>query len=295
MMLWPWGASKFAPSARSSRTGTSSRAGALAVSGTRPAILLSSSCAAWETGSRNSVAPGAASAGALANGLYTGQSGGPRATETGRQMDEITTAWRYTAAVDPARRRTLAAPGRFINLVSLVATDIRDVHVRVRDGKDPGLKDCMQPIFTFHLPSTGDALFNGPFGLRAQYFLDPWNGLAANGVVISKLAPSLVQSVHGDESTDLSSLDVFKSLHAASAKLWIIEDGTQFADTPIGLAVKRWSEAAQNGNELAQFGILAPVPRRFEVKGALLDSHGHEVVPKTKVGRHFEIHSYGYS
>ena len=45
-----------------------------------------------------------------------------------------------------------------------------------------------QPIFTLELKGSGDALFNGPFGYRAQYLLGPNIGLAANAALLAALA-----------------------------------------------------------------------------------------------------------
>ncbi len=61
------------------------------------------------------------------------------------------------------------------------------------------------------------------------------------------------------------------------------------------LAVVRWAEAAENHVELAQWGICAPAVEKFEVKGALIDPFGNEVVPARKIGRHYDIHNYGFS
>jgi hypothetical protein len=61
------------------------------------------------------------------------------------------------------------------------------------------------------------------------------------------------------------------------------------------LAVPSWVAEARRGVELAALGLQAQVAKRFEVKGALLTEEGHEVVPASKVRRHFQIHQFGYS
>ena len=64
---------------------------------------------------------------------------------------------------------------------------------------------------------------------------------------------------------------------------------------PVDLSVEPWQTEARRGVRLACWGLAAPVVTRFEVKGALMDSYFNEVVPSRKVGRHFDIHHYGYS
>ena len=78
--------------------------------------------------------------------------------------------WKYTDLVSETRRAALAAPGSFEELVRLVTEDARDIRAQARRGMDPGLTGCIQAIFSLELPDTGDALFNGPWGYRAQYW-----------------------------------------------------------------------------------------------------------------------------
>lgn len=42
-------------------------------------------------------------------------------------------------------------------------------------------------------------------------------------------------------------------------------------------------------------GLCAPEGTRLEIKGALLDPHGPEVVPCTKILRRLELHRFGFS
>jgi hypothetical protein len=35
--------------------------------------------------------------------------------------------------------------------------------------------------------------------------------------------------------------------------------------------------------------------REFEIKGALIDPAGHEVIPEHKIRRHYHIHDFGFS
>lgn len=210
-------------------------------------------------------------------------------------MQNILCAWKYTELVSEARRAALAAPGSFKKLVCLVTADACAISARARSGWDHGLTDCVQPIFTLEVPNAGDPLFNGPWGYRAQYLASPYEGLAANGMLLASLAPKLLAAIDLSVAPELEKIDVCASLHAASAKLWIQEDFLRMINPPSHLAVERWVTEACRGAELASLGLWAPTEIKFEVKGAFLDPYGNEIVPHRKIRRHYEIHHYGFS
>jgi hypothetical protein len=95
--------------------------------------------------------------------------------------------WKYLDHVPEARRIALASAGSFAALVGQVVADVINIRVRAESGRAKGLTDCVQPLFNIDLPNTGDALFNGPFGYRSQYWLGPEQGLAANATLLAAL------------------------------------------------------------------------------------------------------------
>src|SRR5262245_53768595 len=202
--------------------------------------------------------------------------------------------WKYGDHVPEARRIALASAGSFVALAEQVVADVSNIRVRAGRGRDKGLTDCVQPLFNIDLPQTGDALFNGPFGYRAQYWVGPDQGLAANARLLAALAPKLLGALVTCTDELLSRIDVCAALSAASAKIWIRESSL-LIDGRADLNIDRWTDNARNGVELARFGLMAPEISKFEVKGALIDPHGHEVVPVGKIRRHFQIHHYGFS
>ena len=204
-------------------------------------------------------------------------------------------AWKYTEHVDEARRAVLAAPGSFEEIIRFVKVDARVTGVRTEPGRDEGLRDCLQPIFTIELPNAGDPLFNGPWGYRAQYWMSAGHGLAANTALVVALFPKLLDAVDITAVPDLMKIDLRASLHAASAKIWIQEIPSLLKDAKPDLDVERWASEARRGVPLACTGLLAPMVTVFEVKGALIDPYGNEVVPRAKVQRHYDIHQYGFS
>jgi hypothetical protein len=204
------------------------------------------------------------------------------------------TTWGYFDHVPDARRAALESAGSFGALVEQVAADATNIRARAESGRDEGLTDCVQPLFNIDLARTGDALFNGPFGYRAQYWLGPEQGLAANATLLAALAPKLLTALETSTDEELSKIDVCAALSAASAKIWIRE-ASFLADGRADLNIERWVNNARKGVELAKFGVTAPEIWKFEVKGALIDPYGHEVVPAGKIRRHFQIYHYGFS
>ncbi len=73
------------------------------------------------------------------------------------------------------------------------------------------------------------------------------------------------------------------------------KDGLFLANPPRDLEIDRWVSEAANGVQLAHWGLAAPLVSWFEVKGALVDPYGNEVVPYRKIRRHYEIFHYGFS
>src|SRR6202007_1453764 len=108
-------------------------------------------------------------------------------------------------------------------------------------------------------------------------------GLAANTALLSALAPKLLSAVDTTAAPDLAKIDVCASLHAVSAKIWIQEIPSLLSDATADLNVERWVREARNGVELAMLGLTAPRLTKFEVKGALIDPYGNEVVPLRKL------------
>lgn len=210
-------------------------------------------------------------------------------------MADVPVGWKYTDRVCPARREVLAGPGSFKQLVQLVTEDVEIVRVRAKPGQDPGLTGCVQPVFVLQLRNTGDALFNGPFGYRAQYWRAAECGLAANALLLGALAAKLLVALEKDPVAELAHIDVNASLAAPSAKIWIQETGALLANSTRDLAVERWVSKADSGAQLAVLGLCAPVALTFEVKGALISPEGHEVVPRHKIRRHHDIFEFGFS
>jgi hypothetical protein len=193
-----------------------------------------------------------------------------------------------------ARRWRLESFRSFGEVVAAVQASITRIEATKKPGNDDGLTDCWQPVFTLYIDRESfDAFYNAPCGYRAQYARDPDAGLAANGFLISKLAPVLLDEVKSNQ--DLAELPVRRSLEAASAKVWPLEDDLAFSRFERHLSVPRWVAAADGGSEKARMGLVAPEANLLEVKGGLLDAYKNERVPASKVRRRHHIHEFGFS
>jgi len=206
-------------------------------------------------------------------------------------MTDILADWKYTDRVNSGRRAALAEPGCFEETIRWVVEDARDIKVRYEPGWDHSLTECGQPVFSLQLPNSGDAFFNGPYGYRAQYYLSA----GANATVLARLSAKLLDALNTKTEPKFEEIDVYASLHAASAKIWILEMESEFRNASADLNVERWHIEATNGVDLARRGLVAPPMMVFEVKGALLDPNGHEVVPCYKIMRHYQLNKYGFS
>ncbi|NOU20415.1 MAG: hypothetical protein HOO93_01260 [Methyloglobulus sp.] len=203
--------------------------------------------------------------------------------------------WLYEETVGAKRQADLATPTSFEELVTLAAADISKISLRVQPGRDHGLTHCLQPVFSFELPTVGDRIFNGPHGYRAQYWRSPMNGLQANASLIGALTSRLLAVADSVSDPDLAKINLCLSLKATSAKFWIQEIPSLLVNPTVDLRVEPWRSEAHRGVQFARWGLSAPEVTRFDIKGALLDPNGNEVVPSRKIGRHYDIHHYGFS
>lgn len=204
-------------------------------------------------------------------------------------------AWLYADSLDANRQATFASPTSFEELVALAKGEICQIRLFVEPGRESGLTHCLQPVFAFELPKVGDRLFNGPYGYRAQYWREPSQGLRANAMLITALAPALLAVINPEFDPNVAKIDVCVSLRATSAKFWIQENLALMVSPTADLRVEPWRSEAERGVQLARWGLWTPEVTRFEIKGALIDPDGNEVVPSRKIARHYEIHYYGFS
>lgn len=207
-----------------------------------------------------------------------------------------TDLWKFVPEFDSARRERLSAFSDFSQVIALVQRSIKNIHLEPCHGRDPELQACVQPVFTLDVSEEAfDAFFNSPAGYRACYLQDANLGLAANLALVAAIVEQLLGIARSLWIAELASIDVRASLLATSCKLWPHEDDLPFQSLTSDLAIEAWVEAEASGEEKAKWGLCAPRGTRLQVKGALLDVQGNEVVPRKKVLRRYEIQRLGFS
>jgi hypothetical protein len=202
--------------------------------------------------------------------------------------------WKFAIGFPEKRKGDLAGIGHFLDVVALVHDSMHAIHVRPKHGRDEGLKQATQAIFTFSVSREAfDAFFNSAAGYRAQYLVNPLVGLAMNLYLLKRIEGPLIEAAARSGEPELDGAR--RSLRAASSKIWIDESFYVFNPPSRDLAIETWEKEANAGSDKAKWGLSAPEGTRLQVKGALLDRWGNELIPQTKVLRHEEIHRYGYS
>lgn len=204
--------------------------------------------------------------------------------------------WKYSTTFDGVRLARLTALKDFGEVVAHMQSSIRDIQLRPSKGREVELQACVQPIFTVSVDGdTFDAFFNSPVGYRASYLKDANQGLLANLVIVESLLERLLSVAQQQCIPELCAIDVRASLLATSCKVWIHEDDFPFQALTRDLAIEPWLHEAAVGERKATWGLCAPTGTRLEVKGALLDPSGHEIVPRQKILRRYEIQRFGFS
>ena len=208
--------------------------------------------------------------------------------------------WTYLNVPDE-RRRKLESFGDFDRLLGEVVKEAACNFVRWEDGSNEVPPEFFRPVFRVLLLRTGDALFNGPHGLRAAYYRDADEGAKANRRLLSALENKLLATVKpsGERGQDLTGAQL--ALRGGGSKIWSETNpyGVQPGGPDPQLDNCRWQDAAQlespDGNCDARRGIDAARVECFHVKGAWRNARNKTCITKDKLGRAADIHAKGSS
>jgi len=205
--------------------------------------------------------------------------------------------WEFDANFDAARRARLEQTSNYEDVIERIAADMTAVRWCITLGTAAGLEDCRRAEFTFDVcPETYDDFFNGPGGYRAQYLRDAEMGDAANRRLLSRVRERLLSLAGHDHGPhEMYEGDLWQSLEGISAKVWIDENRFPFENPPRDLAVGLWLASARLNIREARWGLHAPRGKTLQIKGAFLDTWGNEVVPRTKIGRRYQIQALGFA
>ena len=209
--------------------------------------------------------------------------------------------WDFTESVPEDRREKMLALRSF-----------EEVIAQVTAGSIDGFK--FEPHSTFEYDriffrinvgrTAYDAFFNSPVGIRAQYCMDPQNGLKQNRRLIEVLRPYCLKAIR-DKHADASLKERASiSLLGVDAKVWINDKDWPDSDG-IHINYIPWINKANRAREgtmteraaraYAETGILAPVNTHIELKGAWLTKGNLEWRDPSKALRAEEIRDYGFA
>ena len=156
------------------------------------------------------------------------------------------------------------------------------------------MQDCGRAIAVFPIsPITFDALFNGPSGYRAQYYLSTSEGAAFNRMLVMALLKAAERAYDPDRVPQTWPI-VQASLDGCWSKLWIFNDTDAFTSAPPGeLRPRRRAERHPTG-----IALCAPLPSNpaIELKGTWLSNDGyHQTQDPLKFDRDVRLHERGHA
>jgi hypothetical protein len=210
--------------------------------------------------------------------------------------------------VSEDRRKSLAEPFEFTELLQRLRSEVRNVRYKKEKGSHEA-KGSWRPIIWFDVnEQTFDCFFNSPYGYRGQFLLGADAGRDANKQVLHALADTLVQgaSLHPPLAEQVQ-----LSLLSPHAKIWIDEDQhcPKNPELIIQISVPEWVAAATTVHKrLAEhdptlttkevdriYGVRAPSGFTLKVMGAWVGPDGSLSVVPSKLRRAEEIRAYGVS
>jgi hypothetical protein len=224
--------------------------------------------------------------------------------------------WRFRPEKIGANRlRLLQQEVSFSSIARRISNEMTNVTFHPKEGRREAKNKVRAEFFFDVCGETWDIFFNSSQGHRAQYYLDPKNGIECNRFVIDMLRNKFIQAAM-ESSQDVMTLEqVKRSLDYGSAKIWICEENSTLDQTSrdpeqiVALAIPRWVDAMKRVlaawaaqqqpspsiQTRALLGVQAPEGSRIEVLGTWLDDSDQEFVPPSKIHRALHIHQYGFS
>lgn len=210
-------------------------------------------------------------------------------------------SWTYLGTATEERRKGLASPSRFADVVKAMNHQMTVVcfHREPRQRDDSYSRATFCAVIGVTL---FDAFFNSVSGYRGAYFESPDKGLAANRFLIDEISPALISwALASSPEVDKAWLE--ESLALPTAKAWLAEDNAAQCAKCAG----EWSasyvselEIANGRWELsphthARWGRQAPYFSKIRVFGCFLNDQHHEWVADHKRERAQQISEHGWT
>jgi hypothetical protein len=218
-----------------------------------------------------------------------------------QKMKRSNPLWDFTELVAKDRREKMLALSSFDEVIAHVV-----------GGSIDGFKfephrpfEYHRIFFRIHVGKTAyDAFFNSPVGIRAQYCMDPENGLKQNRSLIEALRPFCLKAIRNKGGNAPLEVQASISLSGVDSKVWINDKDWPDSDE-IHINYAPWVTKAKNTGEgtmteraartYAETGLLAPENTHIELKGAWLTRDNLEWRDPAKAQRAEEIRDYGFA
>jgi hypothetical protein len=204
--------------------------------------------------------------------------------------------WKYNLVkIQEDRLKRFSTSPPFISIVQQMVRELNTIKAGTFPGNQEALGKNRSEIFFSVEGQTFDLFFNGPQGVRAQYFLDAKRGNAATRLAIDTFLPTIMNGL----STQLNN-QIRLSITFPSTKIWICEDESTLdlnasrLERVIMLDIARWVNHARSV-KAARLGVQAPQGVRMLIYGAWMDNKNREFVAPSKIHRAKHIHEYGFS
>ena len=213
------------------------------------------------------------------------------------------------------RLQSLQQEVSFSSIARRISNEMTNLRFHPKEG-DREAKNKIRAEFFFDVcGETLDIFFNSSQGYRAQYYLDPKNGIECTKFVIDMLKDKFIEAAMQSSQTVMTLEQIKRSIEYGSTKIWICEDNSTLDQTSrdpeqiVALVIPRWVEAMKRVlaswaahqqpsptiQTRALLGVQAPEGSRLEVLGAWLDDNDQEFVVPSKINRASHIHQYGFS
>lgn len=178
-----------------------------------------------------------------------------------------------------------------------MATRVDDVRI----CRDPSKSErgYWRAIVRLHVDIESCLLYHcGNSGYRAQYYVSPMLGDAANRKAVEVLCAAIDSQLRVESDADF----LLSSLRSNSAKAWIYQ-GTWCRRSAFDdrlLEVPRWllqlDSSDKNRRKLARYSTLVPLQEhRLELKGAYITLDGSAELETHKPNRARQIHELGFT
>jgi hypothetical protein len=204
--------------------------------------------------------------------------------------------WQFAESIPQDRANDLLCWSSFEEIARLLVAIGEILRFAWIPFKAERLKGCKRASFVLKVPPRiYDAFFNSPEGYRAQYVYSVERGLAANRSLLALLESRLLaheQVKQAVAAGEVGTEHVERSLRAADAKLWIVEDEatSRHVSAPGNEILCPVWAMARSGK-----GLRAPQGALLDIKGGWLDPAGHEQRDDWKADRSEEIHKTGWT